>query len=271
MQNKWSKIVLQAIVIVMVLLAFLFFVISNRSVINQSISPISNLMIQVDNVFSLPFRWGQSLVDSVNDLLLTYDENKQLKSSLSQLTDQAKQLNELENENRDLRLSLEMKDKLSAPKKISAEVVTRSPLLWWDELMLNVGEDKEVNHTMLAVSDKGLIGKVVEVTKAGSKLILLTKEKEALAIPVKWKNGDKTIYGLLSNYDQKEGTILISDINSMDELKVEGDVVTSGLDGETAADIPVGQLVSVDNKARTAKLKPWADFSNLSVVILVGR
>ncbi|TWT11170.1 rod shape-determining protein MreC [Streptococcus sp. sy004] len=271
MQNKWSKVMLKVIVVGIMAITFLFFVITNREAINQGLSPVASVMSRIDNVLSLPFRWGKNLSDSLNNLLTTYEENEKLKASLATLSDQKEELFAVKNENEQLRKTLGMQEKLTAPKKISAEVVTRSPLLWWDELTLNVGQNQQVSTQMLAVSDKGLIGKIAGVNQSSSKLSLLTRQDVELAIPVKWIVSDKVIYGLLSGYDQKGGLLLISDINSQEELKAEGDVLTSGLDGETVADIPVGQVLAVDNKARTAKVKPWADFSNLSIIVLVGR
>ncbi|TWT16153.1 rod shape-determining protein MreC [Streptococcus sp. sy010] len=271
MQNKWSRLILRVIIGLIVAVGFLFFLITNRQFINQSLSPITSSMATVDNLLSLPFRWGKNLSDSLNDLLRTYEENGKLKASLSTLSDQKEELLAVKSENEQLRKTLEMQEKVSSQQKITTEVITRSPLLWWDELTLNAGQDKQVKTQMLAVSEKGLIGKIVDVNQSSSKLSLLTRQNEVLAIPVKWTNQEKVIYGLLSGYDQNEGLLLISDINSSDDFKPEGDVVTSGLDGETVADIPVGQLIAVDNKTRTAKVKPWADFSNLSVIILVGR
>lgn len=271
MQKNWSKRILQLMLVLLMVLAFLFFMVKERSNLKQATSPVANLVAQVDNVLSLPFRMADKMMRTINNLLATYQENEQLKSSLSSLKNQEQELTQVTNENQELRAILEMKERLVAPQKISAQVIVRSPQVWLDELRLNVGQDKEVTEKMLVVSDKGLLGRVSQVSATTSQVTLLTTQNSTLDLPIKWQQGENIVYAILSNYDPVEKTFLITDISRPDDLEIGAEVLTSGLDGETVAEVPVGQLVSVDNQKRQASVKAWADFSDISMVTLVGR
>jgi rod shape-determining protein MreC len=83
---------------------------------------------------------------------------------------------------------------------------------------------------MAVMAQKGLIGRVIEVNAASSKVELLTSENQSsnhFPVQINSKNGDS--YGLLKKYDDKENALVVTQVVGDVEIK-EGDVVqTSGL------------------------------------------
>ncbi|MGT2926148.1 rod shape-determining protein MreC [Streptococcus cuniculipharyngis] len=271
MQGRWSKFLLHLIVIVISLVTFLFFMLKNKESIAAVSTPVAGLVARVDEVVSAPFRLLDQLNQTVNDLLVTYEENKELKKTLISLQDQEKELVSLKSENESLRASLQMDEKLANVTKVRGDVIVRTSAAWLDDLVVNTGKNKGVNKGMFALANNGLVGKVIEVSKTSSRVILLTNQGTAPDIPVKWTSEDKTLYGILSGYDYQKQAFIVSEINTDAELKGDADVLTSGLDGESVENISVGRISEVDNANKRVYVKPTADFSKISIVTLVGK
>ena len=86
-------------------------------------------------------------------------------------------------------------------------------------------------------------------------------------------NGES--FGLLKNYDNKTNALIVSQLTGDATLK-EGDVVqTSGLGGNSPADLAVGTVIKVKPDSsgldREVYVKPYADVYGISVVTVVKR
>ena len=127
-------------------------------------------------------------------------------------------------------------------------------------------------------------GKKVAVIGAGPAGItiafLLTKEGYSVTIfDSKDKLGGVLQYGIpefrlpktiLERYKKK--LLEMTQLNSSSDVKVGSEVVTSGLDGVSVKDVPIGKVESVIDYEgnRTILVKPYADFDKISYVTLVG-
>lgn len=271
MQGRWSKLLLHIIVVFLLVFTLLFFMLKNKGKIAEATSPIAGFVAQVDQVISAPFRAFDDLSTRVNNLLSTYEENEELKQSLATLEDQQERVASLEAENASLRSVLDLEKRVANPLKLRGEVIVRTSTAWLDELVVNIGQAKGVQKGMFALANGGLIGKVVEVSQNSSRISLLTNQGNKPEIPVKWTQGDKTFYGILSAYDFQKKMFLVSEINTDEELSDKSDVLTSGLDGESVENLTIGQINDIDNANRQLFVQPSADFSKISFVTLVGK
>lgn len=271
MQGKWSRILLRVIIGVLVMMIFVFLMVTRQSRVSETTAPISGFVASVDRVVSLPFRTGRQLVTNVKNLLATYEENAQLKQTLQTLDNQSQTLTNLEEENQALRSALSIKEKEKTANFLTGQVLVRSTVSWLDELVLDLGSQAGVTEGMLALTDKGVVGQVIQVSGQSSRVQLLTSPKQEQNLPVKWRQQDKTIYGIFSHYDQDKGVFVIKDINTEGNLDSQGTVETSGLDGETRANLTVGQITGVDNQKREVYVQSLADFNQLSWLVLVRR
>ncbi|HCE11590.1 MAG TPA: rod shape-determining protein MreC, partial [Enterococcus sp.] len=82
-------------------------------------------------------------------------------------------------------------------------------------------------------------------------------------------------FGILSSYDQKEKSLVITQLTGSSELK-EGDVVqTSGLGGNSPADLAIGTVVSTtkDEFGLDTKVyvKPYAQMYDIQTVTIIKR
>ena len=67
--------------------------------------------------------------------------------------------------------------------------------------------------------------------------------------------------------------LVVNQLNSMDEIKIDSNVVTSDLAGTTPANIQVGKVKSIsstsNNLNREVFIEPTTDFSEIYSVLLV--
>lgn len=273
MKNSFYRFLLYGFIIVLFFVMLFSFVFTNKKLTKDISSNVSGFVTKVDSVVSVPFTALSKSRNVISDLLSTYNENRDLKKSLSNLENQASIISNLQEENDSLRASLNLSDKLSRDNVLTAEVSMRPSVTWLKELTINVGKSKNVSKSMLATSNGGVIGFVTKVYDDTTTISLLSSSSSDsyLASSVKSED-DNQIFGIISRYDNKKKLLEMTQLNSSSNVKVGTEVVTSGLDDVSVKDVPIGTVDSVSDYEgnRTILVKPYADFDKISYVTLVG-
>lgn len=268
-----SRFVFFAVVILLLLSFSLSLLFRNLGVISVVSSPIRSVVARVDSVVSAPFRSLGSLNEDIHDLFSTYSENKKLKKKVAELENQSEEIASLKTENEQLNNTINASSSIATQFSATGKVIVRSPVSWYESLTVKIGKDKNVAKKMLALSNGGLIGVVDDVDSSTSNIALLANGSD-FTIPVKISTASGDLYGILESFDSEKKCFVVSNLNSSTDV-VEGDsVVTSGLDGDTVANVSVGSVSSVKNSSenleRVVYVKPTADFSDISYVTVVG-
>lgn len=273
MKNSFYRFLLYGFIIVLFFVMLFSFVFTNKKLTKDISSNVSGFVTKVDSVVSVPFTALSKSQNVISDLLSTYNENRDLKKSLSNLENQSSIISNLQEENDSLRASLNLSDKLSRDNVLTAEVSMRPSVTWLKELTINVGKSKNVSKSMLATSNGGVIGLVTKVYDDTTTISLLSSSSSDsyLASSVKSED-DNHIFGIISRYDNKKKLLEMTQLNSSSNVKVGTEVVTSGLDDVSVKDVPIGTVDSVSDYEgnRTILVKPYADFDKISYVTLVG-
>ena len=273
MKNSFYRFLLYGFIIILFFVMLFSFVFTNKKLTKDISSNVSGFVTKVDSVVSVPFTALSKSHKVISDLLSTYNENQDLKKSLSNLENQSSIISNLQEENDSLRASLNLSDKLSRDSVLTAEVSMRPSVTWLKELTINVGKSKNVSKSMLATSNGGVIGLVTKVYDDTTTISLLSSSSSDsyLASSVKSED-DNQIFGIISRYDNKKKLLEMTQLNSSSNVKVGTEVVTSGLDDVSVKDVPIGTVDSVIDYEgnRTILVKPYADFDKLSYVTLVG-
>lgn len=273
MKNSFYRFLLYGFIILLFFLMLFSFVFTNKKLTKDISSNVSGFVTKVDSVVSVPFTALSKSRNVISDLLSTYNENRDLKKSLSNLENQSSIISNLQEENDSLRASLNLSDKLSRDNVLTAEVSMRPSVTWLKELTINVGKSKNVSKSMLATSNGGVIGFVTKVYDDTTTISLLSSSSSDsyLASSVKSED-DNQIFGIISHYDNKKKLLEMTQLNSSSNVKVGTEVVTSGLDDVSVKDVPIGTVDSVSDYEgnRTILVKPYADFDKISYVTLVG-
>lgn len=273
MKNSFYRFLLYGFIIFLFFVMLFSFVFTNKKLTKDISSNVSGFVTKVDSVVSVPFTALSKSHKVISDLLSTYNENQDLKKSLSNLENQSSIISNLQEENDSLRASLNLSDKLSRDNVLTAEVSMRPSVTWLKELTINVGKSKNVSKSMLATSNGGVIGFVTKVYDDTTTISLLSSSSSDsyLASSVKSED-DNQIFGIISRYDNKKKLLEMTQLNSSSNVKVGTEVVTSGLDDVSVKDVPIGTVDSVSDYEgnRTILVKPYADFDKISYVTLVG-
>ncbi|MGT2961421.1 rod shape-determining protein MreC [Streptococcus caballi] len=266
-----SRFIFFIMLSLLVVIVFLFIFFKGSAKASNLTSPISLAVSKVDYVISAPFRFVSGVQDNVTDLLNTYSENKRLKAEISKSNSESNLLVILKEENEALKNEIGVGD--SDKKKVVGKVIVRSSASWYDSLRVEVSKSDSLGKNMLVSSNGGLIGSVKSVDGNSINVDLLTKGSN-LSIPVKLLVSSGEIYGVLKSYRSSDNLFVVSELNSSDAVDVGNLVVTSGLDGSSVSDVPVGKVVKVtdskDSLARKVYIKPIANFAKISYVTIIG-
>lgn len=251
-------------------LAFLF---RNSGVVSAISSPIRSVVARVDSVVSAPFRFLDSANEEIRNLFNTYSENKELKQKVAELEDQSELIDSLKEENEELNSEIGASSSITSQFSATGKVIVRSPVSWYDSLTVKLGKKNNITKKMLALSGGGLIGTVSDVDSTTSSITLLSNGSD-FNIPIKITTSSAEVYGLLESYDSDKKCFVITNLNSSVDIEEGDSVVTSGLDGDTVANISVGTVSSVKNSSesleRVVYVTSTADFSDISYVTIVG-
>jgi rod shape-determining protein MreC len=274
--NKNIIITLILVIVVVTIISVTAAQRSGKGQANMVQSAVNDGVGLVDRVISFPAKVVENGLSSISNLMNTYKENENLKEKIDQYDDLALQNKNYEKEIESLKNELNLNETLGDYEKVSANVITRSPDTWQDILIIDRGSNDGIKADMAVMAQKGLVGRVIEVSATTSKVELLTsKNVNSNHFPVKISSGDQDSYGLLKNYDDKSNALIVSQLTGDAEVK-EGDIVqTSGLGGNSPKNLAVGTVIKVKPDKygldREVYVKPYADMYGISVVTVVKR
>ena len=275
--NKKLVITMVSLIIAFLLIAFSIFVRNDRST-PSFIQDIGNSAAGiVDKVVNAPVEGISRMTGSVSNLTDTYQENAQLKKKLDSMNALQVENETLKQENKQLKQQLSLNKSLTSYSDISAYVISRSPSTWQNQLVISKGSNAGITKGSAVVSDKGLIGRVMEVNKNNSKVELVTTQDDAadrFAVQLIDNNG-QTVNGLITGYDTDTNLLVMGQITSKENVKKGTQVITSGLGGTTPKGLFVGTVEKVVNQQAGLPtkiyIKPAADMTNLNVVTVAKR
>ena len=184
------------------------------------------------------------------------------------------EVQDLKEENKNLREILEKEDDLREYTPFHATVIGRNPVRWHETLTINKGKLSGIEKDMAVITAKGLIGKVKTVTNFTASVQLLSSV-DAINRVSAYIQGDNKAFGLIEGYDQKKGQLLMKRIPYDKKIKKGSFVVTSGYGGVFPKGLPIGKVVDVKvdqyGLNQTAYLEPSTDFYDMSDVMVVKR
>lgn len=275
--NKKLVITMVSLIIAFLLIAFSIFVRDDRST-PSFIQNIGNSAAGVvDKVVNAPVEGISRMTGSVSNLTDTYQENAQLKKKLDSMNALQVENETLKQENKQLKQQLSLNKSLTSYTDISTYVISRSPSTWQNQIVISKGSNAGITKGSAVVSDKGLIGRVMEVNRNNSKVELVTTQDDAadrFAVQLIDNNG-QTVNGLITGYDTDTNLLVMGQITSKENVKKGTQVITSGLGGTTPKGLFVGTVEKVVNQQAGLPtkiyIKPAADMTNLNVVTVAKR
>lgn len=269
-----NKRLIFLLVSIIILVALIGFSLRDRESLTWPEKFVKDTTGWVTSLVSSPTHFVAGFFENLEDLQITYNENKELKKRLDKLASLEAQVHLLDEENKELRDILDKKESLRDFDPIQASVVARNPDRWHEMIIINKGEINGIKENMPVITSKGLVGKVKNISQFTSTVQLLSTMDPKYRISAIIQ-ADKEIYGLVEGYDEERELLLIKTIPYNAKLKKGQNVITSGLGGIFPEGLMIGKVVEVvpDQYGlnQTAYVKPGANFYDLENVMVINR
>jgi rod shape-determining protein MreC len=205
------------------------------------------------------------------DTLHAKSQRDQLRKQVDQLRAQAiagegatRQVAELQR-----MLGLDNQHKLSAYGPVSAQVIGRSPTLWFSTVNVNKGTSAGVHVDDPVIDGEGLVGKVTTVTSDGAQVTLITDSTSGVSASISSSGAG----GIVQPAVGDPNDLLLQYIPQNAGVHVGDNIVTAGtvssrLDSLFPPGIPIGQVTSVDstNPFQAVHVRPFATLRKLDYV-----
>ena len=211
-------------------------------------------------------RASTAILSDIFNIAKVKSENERLRDINAELMLQVNKLREYGVVNESLKNLIGLKDTTKFPL-IPALTVSKSFTIAQGTITLNAGADNGVKPGMPVINEKGLVGIIyatsndysIAKTLKNFELKLVVKDERSRVDGIlKWNGEDLVIVNVPKTYDIEPGDrILCSELSSIVSLP-----------------IPVGIVVGLQNVQtgifNSVKVKPFADFSRIENVFIVG-
>lgn len=229
----------------------------------------------VGRIFSAPVNMVVSFVNSVDELISTFEENQSLKSKINEIDEFQVRIADLETENEKMRQELNLSEVLSDFTKVNATVISRNPDQWMETLTINVGANEGVRKDQAVMAGNGLIGRIVEVNPTSSKVMLLTNQQQNTSMVAAriQTQGDSSANGIISSYDASTGHYLMTQVDPAAEVSAGDMVITSGLGGVIPSTLLIGEVATsyMDDYGlfQVVEIEPAGEMTDIRFVTVI--
>ena len=273
-RNKRLFILLISIIILVCLIGYSL---KGRDEITVGEQFVKDTVGWVQSVVSAPVKYVTSAVRNIGEFKDTYDENQLLKEKVSEYRTLVYDVQELEEDNKELRDILDKTESISDFNPIQASVISRSSERWVEQITINKGTKDGVESNMAVITADGMLGKIQVAHGYSSTVQLLTGLDQFNRISAKISvDKDKDVFGLVEEYDKESHSLKFKIIEESEKDVEEGDlVVSSGMGGTFPAGLLIGTVREVVpdqyGLTQTALVEPAANMYSVNHVIVVDR
>jgi rod shape-determining protein MreC len=243
-------------------------------------SGVSAVLNPVASVLDRALKPARDLVNWFDETFDARGKNSRLHSELEKARKQAVGGQAALAENAELRKLLHLDKSGAIPsgyEPVTAEVISRSPTVWYSDVTIDVGSSDGVAVEDPVIDGDGLVGKVSAVGGGFCKVTLITDSSSAVSA----KAVPGGLQGLLTATVGEPNTLIMEFINSDKSLYKGLEVVTAGwkapggLEARFPPNIPIGEVTSasfVEQETQAiVHVRPYADVRNMETVqVLTG-
>jgi rod shape-determining protein MreC len=204
---------------------------------------------------------------NIKDIRKLSEINKALEKENRKLISQNSNLKELKNENEILRAQLGFIQEHPEYKLVAAEVIGRDPNNFLQFMTINKGSRDGIKKDMPVISEGYLVGKIFEVDKTNSKVLLITNPSSIVNALIQESRATGIIKGELGY------SLTIESISQEAKVELGDTVITSGLGGTFPKGLIIGEIIQIEKKEaevfKKAQVSPLVDFTSLEVVFVI--
>lgn len=233
----------------------------------------------VQSIIHTPVNYVTGFFSNLHDIRDTYEQNELLKEKIAEYSGLIYEVQELREENEELRSTMEMIDSESIRdfNPIQATVISRSPEQWVEHVTINKGQQDGVRPNMAVITAEGMIGKIQTASDYTANVQLLTgfDQLNRISATISREEG-QDINGMIEGYDEESSSLMFRIIEESEDELQEGElVVSSGMGGVFPAGLQIGTVKEVVpdqyGLTRTALVEPAADMYDINQVVVVDR
>lgn len=228
--------------------------------VERSRMTLAEAAAPVVQAIAKPLDSMQQLGQWVADMAALKAENDRLKNDNARLLRWQSAATELGSENERLRALLKFAP-AKASSYISARVAVDGASPYSRSVLITAGEAEGLGHDAPVVNESGFVGRVVEVGKTSSRVLLVTDINSRVPV-VAEHSREKAIAGGTGGE-----SLSLMYLPEQSKIKVGEAIVTSGDGGVMPPGLPVGVVTKVENGAVT--VQPVVDFYRLEYVSIV--
>lgn len=248
--------------VLLFLLAFVLMMVNKTDtvIIEKTSSLATDMVSPMIDVLVIPAKAIASVYDYFKDLRQIHQDNLRLRDEnkkLMNLYDRARAL-EIEN-----KILAELLNFVTPPEVnySTARVIAEEGDAFSHSIIAYTGDASNVRKGQVAVTDKGVIGRIDRVGKMYSKIILITDINSKIPVMVERTR----VRGILSGDNTPTPKMIFIPLEA--ELTIGDRVVTSGVAGVFPAGLPVGKIISIEKN--NVQIKPFGSLERLEYVKLI--
>ena len=193
------------------------------------------------------------------DNLALIEENRKLLNAIANLR-------ETQQENVRLRKLLQFQEKFEL-QNVVARVIAKDVSTEFRAIRINRGESSGIYKDMAVVTNEGVVGRVLRVSKNTADVVTILDLLSAIDAVVERSRARGIVAGMTDEVCQLRFALRTDDIEPGDVL------ISSGLGGIFPKGVPVGTVSKVNRKpfgiSQEVEVRPSVDFSKLEEVLVI--
>jgi len=267
-KRYWGKTLLIGVLLTVLLLSLARYTTRELPFFSNLKSGLRDFVYPLARGTKFVLEGAQGITSYFKDINNLRREREELIKENAALKFELNRLKEVEQENLRLKAMLGYSQENPQFELVVAKIITREPTNWYKTFTLNEGKSSGILRDMAVIDQKGLIGRVLNVSSLNAEVLMITDPRSSVAAVT--YNG--RVPGII------KGRALSSEL-TMDniplnlEVRTGEMVVTSGQGGVFPEGIPVGYVVSVTKDpsglVQVAKVRPYADLDRLEEVFVL--
>ncbi len=238
----------------------------------------AGLSTPLEGLLAVPMQWVQGVVNSVTQSSSGFVEDlielqeaqariRDLESALAAFQAEIVELREIAHDYERIAALLNYTRSRENEEYVVADVIDRGVSGFTRVIHINRGARDGLTEGMPVVTERGLVGRITQVSATAAQVLLITDPVSAVSARLLGSRAEGSVQGQLT------GTLRMTFID-LDAVVQEGDtVVTSGLGGNLPEGIPIGQVTSIRQFEfelfQEAEVRSFNDFERLETVLVI--
>ena len=224
-------------------------------------SGINEFIYRGSSVLSAPEKIFKNLNYEIKDHVNLYTYSKKLEKELNQFKSKKISLDILQFENQKLREQLD--DYLVSTEVIFSKIIIDNKSPYLRSFIINKGSKDGIKNGMVVLDQKYLVGKVIEVNFATSRVLLLSDINSNIPITISPGN----LLAIATGTGKNQAKVNFLKKIHFDKISNDSLVYTSGTGGLIKSGVPVGKISNFDpNADEDINIELFSDFSQLQYV-----